>query len=197
LALPNRPPRSANEALAALAESAQAQVRAMSATERAELFSQLAADKVGELPYAGLIFLPAAKETLLDTQADAVARANARRFLSAWAVKALRTTRRAGNAATVRWGISRVVTTGWRRIVTTRLAQVLAWGRLGACRMRCRTLISTPLGRELNGPMLRQLHVDCNCSRNRRGYFPTPDADNAFADPVGLPTAARVLRERR
>jgi len=47
------------------------------------------------------------------------------------------------------------------------------------------------------GPMLRQLHVDCNCSRNRRVYFPTPDADNAFADPVGLPTAARVLRERR
>ena len=56
----------------------------MSATERAALDSQLAADKVGELPYAGLIFLPAAKETLLDTQADAVARANARRFLSAW-----------------------------------------------------------------------------------------------------------------
>ena len=29
----------------------------------------------------------------------------------------------------VGWGISRVVTTGWRRVVTTRLAQASAWGR--------------------------------------------------------------------
>jgi len=29
----------------------------------------------------------------------------------------------------VGWGISRVVTTGWRRVVTTRLAQGLAWSR--------------------------------------------------------------------
>ena len=27
------------------------------------------------------------------------------------------------------WGILGVVTTGWRRVVTTRLAQVSAWGR--------------------------------------------------------------------
>ena len=29
----------------------------------------------------------------------------------------------------MRWGMMRVVTTGWRRVVTTRLAQDLAWGR--------------------------------------------------------------------
>lgn len=83
-ARPNPPPRSADEALAALAESARAQVRAMPASERAALFARLAADKAHELPHAGLIFLPAAKETLLDARADEVTRATARGFLSDW-----------------------------------------------------------------------------------------------------------------
>jgi len=56
----------------------------MSATERATLFSRLAADKVGELPHAGIIFLPAAKEALLDAHADDVTRVAARAFLSDW-----------------------------------------------------------------------------------------------------------------
>ena len=62
---------------------------------------------------------------------------------------------------------------------------------------------------ESNGPMLRQLQVVCNSS-NRHGCFPMPidtetesrlpallTARTAFVDPGGLPTAARVLRERR
>jgi hypothetical protein len=83
-ARPDPPPSSADAALAALAESARAQVRAMPAAEQAALFSRLAADKAGELPHAGLIFLLAARETLLDARGDEAARATARGFLADW-----------------------------------------------------------------------------------------------------------------
>ena len=62
---------------------------------------------------------------------------------------------------------------------------------------------------ESNGPMLRQRHADCNSSQ-WCGRFRLPDwqvvclksvstADSGYRSggPDGLPTAARVLRERR
>lgn len=81
---PNPPPRSADEALVALAESTRLQVHAMGAVDRAALFSRLSMDKSRELPHASLVFLPAAKQTLLDAQDDESARTNAHGFLSYW-----------------------------------------------------------------------------------------------------------------
>ena len=49
---PNPPPRSADEALVALAESTRLQVHAMGAVDRAALFSRLSMDKARELPHA-------------------------------------------------------------------------------------------------------------------------------------------------
>jgi len=82
---PSRSPaQSADLALAALAETARAQVAAMPPIDRVSLFSRLQMDKTNDLKQAGLVFLPAAREALLDPHADGTVRAAASGFLSSW-----------------------------------------------------------------------------------------------------------------
>jgi hypothetical protein len=82
--LPDPPPASADAALAALSRSVTAQSRALSPAEQTGLYTQLARDKRNDLRGAGLVFLPAAKEALLDQNGAPALRAAARRFLSDW-----------------------------------------------------------------------------------------------------------------
>lgn len=81
---PDPPPSSPDAALAALAESVRVQVAALSPDERVALFSRLATDKADDLKQAGLVFLPAAREALIDPQSAAAVRQSARGFLSDW-----------------------------------------------------------------------------------------------------------------
>ncbi len=77
-------PADQDAALAALAESVAAQTRARSDANRAALFGKLERDKLRDLRAAGIAFLPAAKEALLDPQSEAGVRRAARRFLTEW-----------------------------------------------------------------------------------------------------------------
>lgn len=81
---PDPLPASTDAALAALTMQVTSQVRALSPAAQTELYVQLARDKTNDLRDSGLIFLPAAKEALLDAQSDPAQRAAARRFLSNW-----------------------------------------------------------------------------------------------------------------
>jgi hypothetical protein len=83
---PQTPPANADAALAALAASTTAQVRAMDPSQRAELFERLRADKEAHLMHAGLVFLPVAKEVMADARAPEAQR-NAYRFLSEFVVQ--------------------------------------------------------------------------------------------------------------
>ncbi|MEO8754576.1 MAG: hypothetical protein ABI624_18060 [Casimicrobiaceae bacterium] len=78
---------SADAALAALADAVTTQMRALSETERIALLAQLKADKLVDLRAAGIVFLPAAKEALLDPQGGAALRRAARGFLAEWMVQ--------------------------------------------------------------------------------------------------------------
>lgn len=78
------PKASGDEALAALTEMVRAQVAAMPSADRAALFSRLQSDKINDLKQAGLAFLPAAREALLDPGVDDTVRASADGFLSSW-----------------------------------------------------------------------------------------------------------------
>jgi hypothetical protein len=71
-------------ALAALAEGITARVRALGVAERTTLFERLARDKQNEMLHAGAVFLPAAKEAVLDPQSPPPLRRAARNFLWAW-----------------------------------------------------------------------------------------------------------------
>ena len=77
-------PRDADHALAALAATVTTQVRSMAITDRVALFRRLERDKGAGLRGAGLVFVGAAKEAVLDSQASAELRQAAGRFLSAW-----------------------------------------------------------------------------------------------------------------
>ena len=76
----------------------------------------------------------------------------------------------------VGWGISRVVTTGWRRVVTTRLAQGSAWGRalarLQQLDFGCRRF--GPAGR-IGGVVGNQDRQRCRLGQIGRLSCPTPD----------------------
>jgi hypothetical protein len=80
-------PLEANAALARLAEMTARHVRAMSDTDRATLFARLRRDKKDELLHAGILFVRAAKQVMLDAAGDAAARKAARDFLSEWVVQ--------------------------------------------------------------------------------------------------------------
>ena len=87
-----------------------------------------------------------------------------------------------GNAVP-RWGSVRVVTTGWRRVVTTRLAQGLAWGRvwLGAGRWRAcsslaLTLAATVRRAVLGGSAGHRTPRRYRLGHGRRHSCPMPDA---------------------
>lgn len=81
---PAAAPSSADAALAALGETVRAQVAAMAPIDRVALFSRLQMDKTNDLKQAGLVFLPAAREALLDPHGDETVRAAAGGFLSGW-----------------------------------------------------------------------------------------------------------------
>lgn len=81
---PQRAHRDGDEALAALAASATAQVAAMPEADRAALFAQLGEDKWAGRPDAGLVFLPAARQAVLDARSPGAVRTAAGDFLSAW-----------------------------------------------------------------------------------------------------------------
>jgi len=83
-ARPQPAPKDGDEALAALAASATAQVAAMPEAERASLFAQLEQDKWAGRPDAGLVFLPAARQAVLDARSPEAVRRAAGDFLSAW-----------------------------------------------------------------------------------------------------------------
>jgi hypothetical protein len=88
---PMPPPESADVALAALASAVATQARALDDRERAALFAQLERDKRSDLKAAGIVFLPAAKEALIDPQSDAGLRRAARAFLIEWVTSPVET----------------------------------------------------------------------------------------------------------
>lgn len=79
---PAKPPANADEALAAIVGTVTAQVRALPAGEREALFSRLRADKRAGFTGAGLLFLAAARESVLDEREAPGARRSAGDFLS-------------------------------------------------------------------------------------------------------------------
>jgi hypothetical protein len=83
-AAPASVPASADAALAALVGAVTPQIRALPEAERIALMQRLRRDKELDLTAAGIVFLPAAKEALVDPQSSpALARA-ARLFLATW-----------------------------------------------------------------------------------------------------------------
>lgn len=81
---PERPAKNGDEALAALVAAVKPQVRAMTGPERAALFHRLSSDKSAGLTGAGLFFLAAAREAVLDESSPADVRDAAGGFLSHW-----------------------------------------------------------------------------------------------------------------
>jgi hypothetical protein len=88
---PPTPFRSANDALTALTTTVTTQVGEMNEDARAALFANLERDKRRDLRAAGIVFLPAATQTLSpEVAAPNVTRA-ARRFLEAWTTQPVET----------------------------------------------------------------------------------------------------------
>jgi hypothetical protein len=81
---PARPARNGDEALAALVAEVTPQVRALPDGERAALFVRLRQDKQAGRTGAGLFFLAAAREAVLDERSAADVRQAAGAFLSEW-----------------------------------------------------------------------------------------------------------------
>jgi hypothetical protein len=81
---PQRPHLSADAALVALVDTVTGQVGAMDEANRIELFTHLVRDKQNDLKGAGVIFMPAAKATLLDPKSSAPLRRAAKQFLTEW-----------------------------------------------------------------------------------------------------------------
>lgn len=84
---PSRSFANGDLALAALVDQVTGQVNALDAAQRTTLFAHLEADKLVGLREAGLVFLPAAKQALLDPYGDAALQLAAKRFLSEWVVQ--------------------------------------------------------------------------------------------------------------
>jgi hypothetical protein len=83
-AKPDLPPRDGDAALALLASTVATQVGVMREADRAALFERLDQDKWAGRPDAGLVFLPAAREAVLDPRSPEPVRRAAGSFLSAW-----------------------------------------------------------------------------------------------------------------
>lgn len=84
LVQPKPAPPTEDAALASLAATIGSQTRALSDADRKTLFANLERDKLNDLRAAGIAFLPAAKEALMDPQAHPEVRRAARRFLTEW-----------------------------------------------------------------------------------------------------------------
>ncbi len=83
-AKPDRPARNGDEALAALVAAVNPQVRAMTGPERVAIFQKLSSDKSAGRTGAGLFFLAAAREAVLDERSPPDVRDAAGGFLSFW-----------------------------------------------------------------------------------------------------------------
>ena len=81
---PPRPPLDANAALQAIADGVATRVRAFDARTRADLFARLRGDAQTERRDVGIVFLPAAREAMLDAEADPAVAVAAHDFLTAW-----------------------------------------------------------------------------------------------------------------
>jgi hypothetical protein len=81
---PEERPVSADNALRLLAETVGNQVKVMSPADQLALFAQLASDKRQGTAGAGLVFLPTAREVLLDPDSDERVKNSAYDFLSVW-----------------------------------------------------------------------------------------------------------------
>jgi hypothetical protein len=81
---PEPPAKNGDEALAALVAAVNPQVRAMPGRERVALFHRLSSDKSAGRTGAGLFFLSAAREAVLDERSPADVRDAAGGFLSFW-----------------------------------------------------------------------------------------------------------------
>jgi hypothetical protein len=90
-ATPTPQPESADTALAALTNAVATQARALDDRDRTALFAHLARDKRNDLKAAGIAFLPAAKEALMDSQSSAASRQAARDFLIEWVTSPVET----------------------------------------------------------------------------------------------------------
>ncbi len=77
-------PLSADEAPAALAATIAGQMRSLPDEERSEIFKRLERDKVLGRRRAGLVFLAAAREAVVDSTGGETVRRAAGRFLDAW-----------------------------------------------------------------------------------------------------------------
>jgi hypothetical protein len=89
LALPPLPRLTvdANAGLLALTTATTEVMRALPRADQRQVLAQLLSDKRNDLKGAGLAFVPYARETLLDGNADAELRLAARRFLAEWVVQ--------------------------------------------------------------------------------------------------------------
>ena len=87
LRTPNPLPADGDAVLRALTATVASQVRSMPARDQVDLLAQLTIDKKNDLRGAGLAFVPAARELLIDTDVDPAVRSAARRFLSEWVVQ--------------------------------------------------------------------------------------------------------------
>jgi hypothetical protein len=83
-AKPGREARNGDEALAALVAATNPQVRAMTDPERVALFQRLSSEKSAGRTGAGLFFLSAAREAVLDERSPPQVRDAAGGFLSYW-----------------------------------------------------------------------------------------------------------------
>lgn len=81
---PTPTPADANAALVLLGDTVASQMRDFDAATRSALFDRLQRDKRADRRGAGLAFLPAAREAMLDARADATLAIAARGFLAAW-----------------------------------------------------------------------------------------------------------------
>jgi hypothetical protein len=81
---PQPAPNDADAALRALVEQTTAQMLAFDAADRSAVFTHLADDKRAERYGVGLLFLPSAKQALVDATGDAQTKRAANDFLDAW-----------------------------------------------------------------------------------------------------------------
>lgn len=81
---PTPTPADANAALVLLSNTVASQMRGLDTGTRSALFDRLQQEKRADRRGAGLAFLSAARETMLDTRADATLAIAARGFLAAW-----------------------------------------------------------------------------------------------------------------
>jgi len=81
---PAHPPADADVALQAITDGITARVRGFDAATRANLFADLRGDALSERRDVGVAFLPAAREAMLDADADPAVAVAAHDFLVAW-----------------------------------------------------------------------------------------------------------------